>query len=100
MLTNPKLEIIPRFSEGEIMAIEQRSRECFAGVSAAWYTFRAEIIDILTNDKGLSRAVGNYHPDELPELFARMDSFVAGENPFNVFPGFHRFRTSGIDREL
>jgi exodeoxyribonuclease V beta subunit len=96
MLTNPKLEILPSFSEEEITAIEQESRECFAVVRDKWRTSGAEIIEILTNDKGLSRAVGNYHPDELTELFARMTSFVAGDNPFDIFPGFGRFSTSGI----
>jgi exodeoxyribonuclease V beta subunit len=96
MLTNPMLEIIPRFSEEDITAIEQECRECLAGVRDMWRASGAEIIHILAGDKGLSRAAGNYHPDELSGLFAGMDAFVAGDNPFDLFPGFRRFASSGI----
>jgi exodeoxyribonuclease V beta subunit len=98
MLTNPKLEVMPRFSASEIVAIEERCRSVFAGVREEWFASREEIIDILTNDKGLSRAAGNYHPDELVEHFESMDSFHANDNPFALFPGFHRFSTAGIVR--
>jgi len=96
MLTNPKLEVMPRFSASEIVAIEERCRSAFADIREEWSVCREEIIDILTNDKGLSRAAGNYHHDELPGHFESMDSFHGGDNPFDLFPGFHRFSTSGI----
>jgi exodeoxyribonuclease V beta subunit len=96
MLTNPKLEILPRFSEDDITAIDQECRECLAGVRDTWRRSGAEITHILTNDMGLSRGVGNYHPAELSGLVAGMDTFVAGDNPFALFPGFRRFSSSGI----
>jgi exodeoxyribonuclease V beta subunit len=96
MLTNPKLEIMPSFSEAEIAAIEQASRECFAEVRGEWLASGAEIIEILSKDKGLSRAAGNYQLDELTELFAKMNAFAAADNPFDIFPGFRKFSTSGI----
>ena len=96
MLTNPKLEIMPSFSEAEIAAIEQASRECFAGVRDEWLASGAGIIEILSKDKGLSRAAGNYQLDELTGLFAKMTAFVAADNPFEIFPGFRKFSTSGI----
>ncbi len=96
MLTNPKLEVIPRFTTSEIESIEERCRSAFADIRETWFTSREEIIDILANDKGLSRAAGKYHPDELFEYFERMDNFHANDNPFALFHGFRKFSSSGI----
>ncbi len=96
MLTNPKLEVVPRFTAGDIEAIEEKCRSAFAGIRETWFTSREEIIEILANDKGLSRAVGKYHPDELPGHFESMDNFHANDNPFALFPGFRLFSSSGI----
>ncbi|MDD2898037.1 MAG: exodeoxyribonuclease V subunit beta [Desulfuromonadaceae bacterium] len=96
MANNPKLEIIPSFSGEKIATIEQSCRECFAAVREEWHKSRGTIIDILTTDKGLSRAVGNYPPGDVPDMATQMDIFVAGDNPFALGSGFVRFSSSGI----
>jgi len=45
----------------------------------------------MESDKGLSRAEKNYRNDKLPELFEKMDGFVAEESPFKLFDGFEKF---------
>ena len=96
MLSNPKLEVIPRFSADEITVIEKGCRASFEKVRKGWQKNKREIKDIIQNDKGLSRAADTYRADLLPDLFAGMDSFVTGDNPFDLFPGFSKFSTSGI----
>lgn len=96
MLSNPKLEVRPSFSVDEIVAVEERCRVSYEKVQKGWQENKGEIKDIIQNDKGLSRAADKYKPDLLPELFTGMDSCVAGNNPFDLFPGFSKLSTSGI----
>lgn len=98
MLSNPKLNIIPRFSAEEIADMEEGCRASFEEVRKGWRKNKRQIEEIIRNDKGLSRAADNYKADLLPDLFAGMDSFAAGDDPFDLFPGFGKFSASGIDK--
>jgi exodeoxyribonuclease V beta subunit len=96
MLSNSKLEIVPRYSPGEVSAIEDVCRVSFEMVRGEWLEKKPDIMDLIRNDKGLGRAADTYRADLLPPLFESMDSFAAGDNPFDLFPGFSKFSTSGI----
>ena len=96
MLSNPKMKVIPRFSADEIAAIEEKCHASYDKARKDWREHREEIEEIIRNDKGLSRAAGAYRADLLPELFKGMDAYVAGDNPFDLFPVFSKFSTSGI----
>ncbi len=98
MLSNPKLAITPIYSTEAIAAIEQEVRECFAAVGAQWRTSRSEIVEIITHDKGLSRAKDNYKPEGLADLFAEMCSYTGGDNAYILCTGFDKFCSSGILR--
>ena len=96
MLSNPKMEVIPRFSADEIAAIEERCHAFYDAARKSWQENRDEIEEIIRNDKGLSRAAGAYRSDLLPELFSGMDAYAAGDDPFDFFPGCSKLSTSGI----
>lgn len=96
MLSNPKLEVMPQFSAAEIAAIEEECRDAFERVRKGWLEKKQEIVELIRSDKVLGRAADTYRTDLLPGLFAAMDSFVAEGNPFDLFPDFSKFRSSGI----
>ncbi len=96
MLGNPQLEILPRISLDQIPLLEERCQELFQAVSNAWRASRTEITELIRNDKGLSKAREAYHPELLPGLFAAMDAYTLRANPFELFPGFGKFCSSGI----
>ena len=96
MLGNAKLEIAPQFTMDEIAAIEAACRESHEKVCAVWRENRREIEEIFLHDKGLGRAADTYRHDLIPALFAGMDGFASGINPYDLFPGFDKFTTSGI----
>jgi exodeoxyribonuclease V beta subunit len=96
MLSNPKLEVRPSFGAGAIAAIEASCHASYEKAQQEWRTSKGDIEAIIKNDKGLSRSADNYRADVLAELFTGMDSFVAGGNPFALFPGFSKLTTSGI----
>jgi exodeoxyribonuclease V beta subunit len=98
MLSNPKLEVIPRFSAAEIGAIEEECQDAFERVRKEWLGNKEEIVEIIRSDKVLGRAADSYRLDLLPGLFESMDSFVVAGNPFDLFPGFGKFSASGIAR--
>jgi len=96
MLSNPKLEIIPAYRREEIAAMEENCRLAFAELRLIWQDSRDEIEEIIRNDKGLSRDMKFYRSDLLPGLFAEMDSFAAGDDPFHLFPTFEKFTVTGL----
>lgn len=96
MLSSPRTKVIPRFSAEEIVAIEERCRVSYDKARKDWQESRQEIAEIIRNHKGLSRAAGAYRTDLLPELFKAMDAYVAGGTPFDLFPVFSKFSSSGI----
>lgn len=96
MLTNPKVRVIPEFSPERINGIEDACRRGFESVGESWHKDRPAITRLLEGDKGLARKADAYRLDLLPTLFHGMDSYVAGTNPFDLFPGFDKFTTSGV----
>lgn len=98
MLSNPKLVVMPQFNAAEIAAIEEGCRDAYARMREGWLENKQEIVETIRNDKVLGRAADSYRADLLPELFAAMDSFVAADNAFDLFPDFGKFCTSGIVR--
>jgi exodeoxyribonuclease V beta subunit len=98
MLSNPKLEVIPRFDADAIATVEQVCRSAFEQVRNLWQTARLDIEHILHNDKGLSRSADNYREDQVLRLLAGMTAFVAGNNPYDLFDGFDKFCTGRIEQ--
>ena len=96
MVDNPKMKIIPSLGSHGKALVDRECLEAFEEARDKWQKSREEIVDILENDKGLSRAAGAYRADLLPGLFEGMDSFMETENPYDLFPGFDKFSTSGI----
>jgi exodeoxyribonuclease V beta subunit len=93
-LGNPELEVIPRYSADQVARVVSGCREAFAEVAQQWLARRQEIVGILTEHKGLSRSAANYHPDLLEELLERMDAYVGGGRPFQLFDGFAKFSSA------
>ena len=90
------VKVIPEFSVEEINAIEAT---CHSTAKDIWEMWRAEkdaIQELIKNDKGLSRSANAYRADLIEPLFAGMDDFVDGGNPFDLFEGFEKFAVSGI----
>ncbi len=96
MLDNPKMKILPDLCSPDRADIHRECREEFEQVRKQWIKCREEVVDILENDKGLSRSEKAYRPDVLPELYDGMDSFTGGDNPYDLFKGFRKFCASGI----
>ena len=94
MLGNPKLKIVPNYSQDDIAAMEAGCETAFQSVRLEWRQQRQQIILLLQNDKGLSR--GPYKIDLLPGLLAELDSFTTGNNPFDLGAGFAKVTASGI----
>jgi len=76
--------------------MEEGCGAAYEKVRKGWRKNKRQIEDIIRKDKGLSRAADKYKDDLLPDLFAGMDSLIAGDDPFDLFPGFRKFTTSGI----
>ena len=90
------VDIIPDFSEEQIAALDRECAAACMDVSSIWRGHKASIIELLTTDRGLSRSAKYYRPDLLEPLFARMDDFVAGGNPYDLFDGFSKLTLDGI----
>ncbi len=96
MLDNPKMKIVPDFGSSDLSSLDHDCGNSLEEVSNAWKKYKNEIVNILDTDKGLSRKAGVYKSDLLPELYEGMDSFLAADNPYDLFNGFNKFCTSGI----
>ncbi len=90
------VEVIPAYSDEEIAVLERKCAAAYAEICATWETDREAITQLLTTDKGLKRSQDTYRKDLLDPLFASMEAFVAGNNPFDLFDGFEKFTVTGI----
>ncbi|NTW09993.1 MAG: exodeoxyribonuclease V subunit beta [Chlorobiaceae bacterium] len=90
------VEVIPDFNKDQIDAIESDCAEAYREVCSLWSQQRSPIIDLIATDKGLSRSEKHYRPDHLEPLFAGMDDFAAGNNPYDLFAGFGKLTLGGI----
>ena len=88
--------IIPSFSVEEIVALEMECTAAFGEISRMWKDDKNAITQLLFNDKGLKRSADTYRPDLLEPLFAGMEEFVKGGNPYDLFEGFAKFTSSFI----
>jgi exodeoxyribonuclease V beta subunit len=93
---NPCQKVIPWFDAPDVAAMEEACRSLFVTLRDLWRASGDEIRGIIREDRGLSRAADTYRPDLLPPLFSAMDAYVAGGNPFDLFPDFAKFTSSGI----
>ncbi len=96
MTGNPKLKIIPEYSHEQIIGHDAGCLSQYRLIQSEWHHKRQEVIELLANDKGLSRAADQYKETTLPGLFAQMDSFAAGGNPYDLPPDFSKFTSAGI----
>ncbi len=90
------VEVIPAYSDEEIAVLERKCAATYAEICATWKNDRETITQLLTTDKGLKRSQDTYRKDLLDPLFASMEAFVAGNNPFDLFDGFEKFTANGI----
>lgn len=90
------VEVIPDFSDEQIAAIDRECSAAYAETGALWRDEYAVIRELLATDKGLSRAVKYYNAEQLEPLFAGMDAFVDGSNPYDLFDGFSKLTLEGI----
>uniref|UniRef100_Q3ASJ0 RecBCD enzyme subunit RecB n=1 Tax=Chlorobium chlorochromatii (strain CaD3) TaxID=340177 RepID=Q3ASJ0_CHLCH len=88
--------IIPTFCDEEREALHATCLVAYAELCRLWQSDGAAVRELLSTDKGLSRAADYYRADKLELLFAGMEEFIAGGNPFNLFADFQKFATSGI----
>lgn len=93
---SPASLIVPSFSGEQVASIEARCRMLYGEVSSLWTAHRSELVAILIDSKGLSRAKDSYKKELLPELFGQMDRFVAEGNEFGLFPGFEKLTSEGM----
>lgn len=93
---SPWTDVIPSFSEAGIAGIEAACANAGEEVCRIWTEERKAIVDLLMNDKGLSRSVENYHPDRLDALIGQMDAFAEEGDPYAMFAGFDLLTASGI----
>ena len=90
------VKVIPEFSDEEIRTLDKECRTAYAETTALWREQRVEITQLLRSDKGLKRSQESYRADLLEPLFAQMDAFVAGGNPYDLFADFKKFTASAI----
>ena len=90
------VEVIPDFSDEEIITLDKECCAAYAETSALWQRERESITDLFTTDKGLKRSQETYRADLLEPLFADMDAFVAAGNPYDLFADFNKFTASAI----
>jgi exodeoxyribonuclease V beta subunit len=88
--------VIPDFSDEGIVEIESECAAACLEACSIWRERREEIIDLIATDNGLSRAAKYYRPDLLGPLFAGMDAFADGGNPYDLFDGFGKLTSVGI----
>ena len=96
MLGNPKLQILPSFDQSQLPLLENDCLRVFTDVIQIWQNRKGEITGLISTDKGLARNKDWYRLDLLPALFEAMDTYVAGDNPYDIFPDFNKFSSSGI----
>jgi exodeoxyribonuclease V beta subunit len=95
-LGNPELEIVPGFSAADIENSAANCRESFDAVRQMWQERKAEIITLLTTDKGLRRSVDTYRLDLLEVMLEELDSYLAAGKPYQLFDNFERFTAAFV----
>ncbi|MEI6638649.1 MAG: exodeoxyribonuclease V subunit beta, partial [Chlorobium sp.] len=90
------VEVIPDFSDEEIITLDTECSTTYSETSALWQCDRESITELLTTNKGLKRSQETYRADLLEPLFAEMDAFVAAGNPYDLFGDFKKFTASTI----
>ena len=90
------VEVIPSWSDEEIAALEKESAAAYTEICLIWANERESIRLLLMMDKGLKRSQDTYRKDLLDPLFASLEAFVKGNNPFDLFDGFEKFTVNGI----
>jgi exodeoxyribonuclease V beta subunit len=90
------VNVIPDFSDEEIRTLDNECSAAYAETSDLWKHERESITELFTTDKGLKRSQDTYRADLLEPLFAEMDAFVAGGNPYDLFGDFRKLTASAI----
>jgi exodeoxyribonuclease V beta subunit len=90
------VEVIPDFGDEAISTLESVCAAAYREACSMWSEQREAITDLIATDKGLSRSARYYRPDLLGPLFACMDAFADGGNPYDLFEGFGKLTSVGI----
>jgi exodeoxyribonuclease V beta subunit len=94
--TGTGVEIIPDFNDDQIAELDRECGAAYSECRSIWREHKESIIELLSTDKGLSRAVKYYKAELLEPLFAGMDAFVDGGNPYDLFDAFSKLTCDGI----
>ncbi|MEI6215081.1 MAG: exodeoxyribonuclease V subunit beta [Desulfuromonadales bacterium] len=97
LLVSSRLQVIPHYTESEIAECEADCRLLFGDLQKEWTASCVQIAEIIATDTGLRRSEKTYRTDLLPTLIEGMDSFVGGDNPFDLFDGFEKLCSSFMD---
>ena len=73
---HPRIRILPEPGERDCAALAGELERKFGGIIAEWGRSRAEVIEILENDKSLSRAKDFYHPVAVEEMAGALDQMA------------------------
>ncbi|NVN92536.1 MAG: exodeoxyribonuclease V subunit beta [Desulfuromonadales bacterium] len=96
---HPRLKVIPWFETSAIAIIEKDCLSAYGMLKEYWKEAGSEIRELVATDKGLGRAADTYRQDLLPPLFAAMDAFVAGDNPYDLFADFDKFCSGWMEKK-
>jgi len=70
---HPRIRIVPEPGPHNCAVLAGELEGKFGDVVAEWKKSRAEVVEILENDKSLSRAKDTYHPDAVEEIISSLD---------------------------
>lgn len=98
-LGNPELEIVPRFSAADIESGEVSCRAAFKAVQQMWQERRADIVALMTTDKGLRRSADTYRSDILEVMLEEIDCYLKADKPYQLFADFERFTAAFVARQ-
>ena len=91
-------QIQPVYLQEEAETLKNTTADLFREICRLWQDQRADIISLIREHKGLSRAADQYRADQLDELFGQMDNYTDRNQPAGLFQGFEKFCSSGIRR--
>lgn len=93
---HPYLRIIPEVEIPDSLSQEREFKKYFHKLRESWPAMKAQVSDILLNDKGLKRSI--YRRENIPAWIQAMDNYLASGDPNPVlFDKFEKFTSSEIE---
>ena len=98
-IQNPFTRILPDDESFAGVELDSIAASLYAAICSCWQSDRQHIMELLANDKSLTRNADSYRPDLLPAIFDGMDAYVNQGNPYAAFPKFHKLTQEMVARE-